>query len=101
VGGDGRRHQAHDDVKFAMKRLVLTSNEPAGRAFPKESVLIEPPHLRMDKSRPGDIYALRIGLHRKDSVMDIVITSSMQRSCLLHSSKSSDFAIRKAKNEKF
>jgi len=43
-GGDGRSHQAHDVVKLAMKLLVLTSGEPAGRAFPKESVLIEPPH---------------------------------------------------------
>jgi hypothetical protein len=41
------------------------------------------------------------GLHRKDSVMDVVVTSAMQRSCLLHSSKSSDYAIRKVENEKF
>ena len=34
-GGDGRRHQAHDVVQLAMKRLVLTSNEHAGRTFPK------------------------------------------------------------------
>ena len=33
--------------------------------------------------------------------MDIVISSAMQRSCLTNSSKSSDFAIRKAENEKF
>jgi hypothetical protein len=33
--------------------------------------------------------------------MDIVITSAMQRSCLINSSKSPDFAIRKAENEKF
>jgi len=84
-----------------MKRPVLTNSMPAGRAFPKESVLVEPPHLRADKSRPGDIYALGIGLHKKDSVMDVVITSDMQRSCLLHSSKSFDFAIRKTENEKF
>jgi hypothetical protein len=84
-----------------MKHLVLSCSEPAGQAFLKESVLVEPPHLRMDKTRPGDIYALGNGLHRRDSVMDIVITSAMQRSCLLNSSKSSDFAIRKAENEKF
>ncbi len=88
-------------MKLALKRLVLTSSEPAGRAFPMESVLIEPPHLRRDKSRPGDIYALGNGLHRRDSVMDIVITSAMQRSCLINSSKSSDFAIKKAEDEKF
>ena len=33
--------------------------------------------------------------------MGIVITSAMQKSCLLQSSKSSDFAIKKAENEKF
>jgi hypothetical protein len=38
-GGDGRRHQAHDALKLAIKRLVLSSIEPVGLAFPKESVL--------------------------------------------------------------
>jgi len=33
--------------------------------------------------------------------MDIVVTSTMQRSCLSQSSKSSDHAIKKAENEKF
>jgi len=33
--------------------------------------------------------------------MDIVISSAMHKSCLSQSSKSSDFAIRKAKNDKF
>jgi hypothetical protein len=41
------------------------------------------------------------GLHRKDSVMDIVVSSAMQRSCLTLSSKSSDNTIRKAENENF
>ena len=41
------------------------------------------------------------GLNRKDPVMDIGITSAMQRSCLYQSSKSSDFAIKKEENEKF
>jgi hypothetical protein len=100
-GGDGRRLHAHEVVKLAMKRLVLSRPDPAGCAFPSASVLIEPLHLRQDKSRPGDIYAMGNGMHRKDLVMDVVVTSSMQKSCLLQYTKSSDYAIRKAENEKF
>jgi len=70
----GRRDQTHEAVKLAMKRLILSNSDPDGCAFPKESVLIEPPHLRQDKSRPGDVYTMGNGLHRKDSVMDIVIS---------------------------
>jgi hypothetical protein len=61
--GDGRRHQAHEAVKLVMQRLVLSCPDPVGCAFPKESILIdEPAHLRQDKSRPGDIYAMGTGL---------------------------------------
>ena len=49
-GGDGCRHQAHDVVKLAMKRMVMSSSDPLGIAFPKDSVLIESPHFRQDKS---------------------------------------------------
>jgi hypothetical protein len=49
----------------------------------------------------GDIYAIRNGMHRKNSVMDVVIISEMQIFCLLQSTKSSDCAIKKAENEKF
>jgi len=100
-GGDGRRHQAHEAVKLAMQRLVLSCPDPAGCAFPKASILIEPANLRQDKSRPGDIYAVGAGLYRKDTVMDVVITSVMQRSCLSNTSKSSDYAIRRVESEKF
>jgi hypothetical protein len=41
--GDGRRHQAHEAVKLAMKRFVLSCSDPAGRDFPKESILTKPP----------------------------------------------------------
>jgi hypothetical protein len=100
-GGDGRRHQAHEAVKLAMQRVVLSCPDPAGCAFPKASILIEPAHLRQDKSRPGDIYAMGAGLYRKDTVMDVVITSALQRSCLTNTSKSSDYAIRRVETEKF
>ena len=100
-GGDGRRHQAHEAVKLAMQRLVLSCPDPASSAFPKASILIEPAHLRQDKSRPGDIYAVGAGLYRKDTVMDVVVTSAMQKSCLSNTSKSSDYAIRKVENEKY
>ncbi len=63
---------------MVVKRLVLTSFSPGGRVFPAAYVLIEPQHLRQDKSRHGDIYAIGNGLHRKDVVMDVVITSVLQ-----------------------
>jgi hypothetical protein len=84
-----------------MKRLVLSNFDPAGFAFPKESILIEPPHLRQDKSRPLGIYVVGNGLHRKESVMGIVVAFAMQRSCFTQSSKISDHAIKKAENKKF
>jgi len=47
-GEDGRRLQAHEAVKLAIKRLVLSCPDPAGCAFPIAYVLIEPRHLRQD-----------------------------------------------------
>jgi hypothetical protein len=47
-GEDGRRHHAHEAVKLAMKRLLLSFSDPAGCVFPKESILTEPPHFRQD-----------------------------------------------------
>ena len=89
-GGDGRRLQAHEVMKMVLKRLVLSNASPAGCAFPPSSIMIEPPHLRLDMTRPGDIYACGRGIHRKDSVMDIVIASALQNSCLSSSTKSTD-----------
>jgi len=100
-GGDGLRHKAHEAVKKSLPRMVLSFPEPAGCSFPKESILIELAHLRQDKSRPGDIYALGAGLYRKDTMIDLVVTSALQKSCLTHTSKSSDYVIRKAENEKY
>ncbi len=45
-------------VKRALVDLVLSNPSPIGATFPASSVLIEPPHLRKDMSRPGDIMAL-------------------------------------------
>jgi hypothetical protein len=100
-GGDGRRLHAHEAMRLAMKRLVLSCPDPSGCAYPRDSILIEPPHLRQDKSRPGDIYTVGNGLQRKNTCMVVVITSALQRSCLSYSSKSSDHSIRKAENDKF
>ncbi len=80
-GGDGRRIRAHEVVKLTLKRLVLSCPTPAGCVFPSASLLIEPRHLRQDSSRPGDMYAIGHGMHRKDSVMDLVINSGFQKSC--------------------
>jgi hypothetical protein len=73
-GGDGRRIHAHEAVKLAVKRLVLSCPDPVGCAFPSASVLIEPRHLRQDNSRPGDIFVMGNGMHTKDTVMDVVVT---------------------------
>ena len=100
-GGDGRRIHSHEVVKLAMKKLVLSSSTPAGCVFPPSAVLIEPRHLRQDNSRPGDLYAIGQGMHMKDSVMDLVITSGLKKSCLHKSISSSDFVIRDAENKKF
>ncbi len=42
-----------------------------GRNFPASIILIDPLHLRLDKSRLGDIFALGRGCHRKDTAMDV------------------------------
>ena len=57
-GGDGRRLQAHEAVKMTMRELVLSNAKPGGAAFPASSILIELPHLRSGRSRPGDIMAM-------------------------------------------
>ncbi len=95
-GGDGRRLQAHDVVKRALKTLVLSNPHPGGVVFPASSVIIEPPHLRNDSSRPGDILALGRDVHRLDSVMDLVIASGLTKSCLPSSCKSSDYVLKAA-----
>jgi hypothetical protein len=79
-GGDGRRLQAHEVVKRALKDLVLSNSNPGGAAFPASSVLIEPPHLRRDKSRPGDIMALGRDVRRLDTAMDLVIAYGLTKS---------------------
>jgi hypothetical protein len=52
-------------------------------------------------SRPGDVYAIGNGMHRKDTVMDIVVTSALKHSCLIHATKGSDYVIRDAESVKF
>jgi hypothetical protein len=70
-------------------------------AIPSNLLLIEPRHLRSDDSRPGDLYAIAGGHHAKDAAMDIMISSSLTKSTLLHTSKSSDYTLRLAENTKF
>ena len=86
---------------MTIKKLVLGCPDPEGVAVPAANMIIEPPHLRNDKSRPGDIYIIGGALHQLDSMMDVVISSSLTQSCLLPSSKSFDFVLRKAENMKF
>jgi len=90
-GGDGRCMQAHEIVKLSLKRLTLSNSNPGGVAFPSNQLLIEPRHLRSD-----DLYAIAEGLHAKYAAMDLMITSSLSKSTLLHTSKSSDYSLRLA-----
>ncbi len=100
-GGDGRCLQAHEIVKLSLKRLALSNADPGGVAIPSGQLLIEPRHLRSDDSRPGDLYAVAGGLHAKDAAMDLMVTSSLSISTLLHTSKSFDYALRLVENKKF
>ena len=84
-----------------MRDLVLSNSIPGGAAFPASSILIEPLHLRSDKSRPGDILALGRDVHRMDTAMDLVIASALTKSCLSSSSRSSDFVLKGAERAKF
>ena len=81
--------------------MVLSNPNPGGIAFPSSSVLTEPLHLRMNKSRPRDIMDRGRDVHRMDSTIDIVIASGMTKSCLSSSSKSSDFVLKAVKSTKF
>ena len=65
------------------------------------SDLIETRHLRQDGSHPGDMYAIGNGMHRKDSVIYIVITSALKQSCLTHAINGSDNVIRVDESVKF
>ena len=85
---------------MTVKRLVLTSSSPGGSVFPAASVLIEPRHLRQDMSRPGDVYVIGNGMHKKDSVMDIIVTLVLKKSCLPNVSKGSDYVFRAAQSVK-
>jgi hypothetical protein len=100
-GEDGRRLQAHAVVKRAVHDLVLSSLNPGGPAFPASGVLIDPPHLRRDKPRPGDIMALGKDVHMFDTAMDMVIASGLTKSCLSSSCKSSDFVLKTVEKAKF
>ena len=99
--GDGRRLQAHEVVKRALKDLVLSNPSHGGAAFPASSALIEPLHLRKDRSRPGDILALDRDVHRLDTAMDLVIASALQKSCSSSTHKSSDIVLKAAEKSKF
>ncbi len=91
----------HEVVKLAVKRLVLCNPDPGGTAIPPNQLILEAKHLRSDSSRPGDLYAIAGGHHAKDAAMDVVLTSTVSKSCLLQSSTSSDFALRQAEGNKF
>jgi len=100
-GGEARRLQAHEDVQRALKEVVLSNPNPGGAKLPVSSILIEPPHLRRDKSHPGDIMALGRDVRRLDTAMNIVIASGLTISCLSFSCKSFEFVLKGAETTKF
>jgi hypothetical protein len=85
----------------ALKELVLSNPNPGGAAFPASTILIEPPHLRGDKSIPRDIMALGRDVHKLDVAMNIVIASGLTKSRLSSSCKSYDFVLKAAEKAKF
>jgi hypothetical protein len=100
-GGDGKRLQAHEVVERTLRDLVLSNPNPGGVSFPGSSILIQPPHLRRDKFKPGEIMALGRDAHSLDTAMDLVIASGRTKSCLTSSCKSSDFVMKAAEKAKF
>ncbi len=81
-------------------QLNASSSRPL-RVYPDAYVLIEPHHLRQDRSRPGDIYAIGNGLHIKNVVTDVGITSVLKQSCLFNASKGADYVLRTLEAVKF
>ena len=100
-GGDGRRLQADDLVKRALKEMILSIPNSGGAAFPASKILIESPHLRGDEPRLGDFMALGKDVQMLDTTMDIVIASGLTKSCVSSSCKSSDFVLKAAEKAKF
>ena len=88
-------------VKLSLKRLALSNPDPGGVAIPPRLLLIEPRHLRSDDSRPSDLYVMARGSHAKDAALDLMVSSSLSHSTLLHSSKSADYVLRKGEIVKF
>ena len=77
------------------------NNHYLSLTIPTSNILIEPSHLRRDKSRPGDIMALGRDVHMLDTAIDLVIAAGLTKSCLSSSCKSSDFVLKAAEKAKF
>ena len=89
-------------VKRALRDLMLSNPSSGGATFPASSVLIEPLHLRKDRSRQRDIMALGRDVNRLNTAMDLVIASALQKSCLSSiADKSSDIVLKAVEKSKF
>ena len=74
-GGDRRRH-ACGAWCCKVKRLALRNTAPRGQVIPLKQLSFEPLHLiNEDKSKHGHLYAIGGGLHLKDTLMDVLISS--------------------------
>ena len=92
-GGRGRCLQAHKVVKLAIKSLIFSCPDRKGIDIPSKHMLIEPRHMRSDTSSPWDLYAMARGLYVKDASMDLTISLCLTHSCLLNTSRSSDYVL--------
>jgi hypothetical protein len=86
---------------MAIKRLALCNHDPGGIVISPNHLILETTHLRSDASRSGDLYAVARVLHAKDASMDVVICSSISKSCYIKLILKLGFCSTNKKNEKF
>ena len=99
--GDARFLHAHEFVMLAIKRMALCNPNPHGVAIPSSQLQIQPKHMQSNDSRLGDlIYPMAGGHSVKADTKDVMISSSISMSNLLHSSTSLDYTLRHAENVK-
>jgi hypothetical protein len=98
--GEGKCLQAPEDLKLSLKWLALSNDDPGGIAIPSNQLLVEPRQLRSNDSSMGDLYVVTGELYAKHVAMDLMFTSILSKSALLHTSQSFDRTLRLIENKK-